>query len=145
MLKFESVGFSNHVKFYQGSKNHDRAYLVLELIEQYISNRTRIDEFTIEHVCPDSEMDGNAQIGNLIPLEEDLNHVCDNKSYKEKLGIYENSNFATARRLAKRIKKDNGNFDPRNRSVYLGKLLYENITNYVKEDNLLNLSFIKKG
>lgn len=145
MLKFESVGFSNHVKFYQGSKNHDRAYLVLELIEQYISNRTRIDEFTIEHVCPDSEMDGNAQIGNLIPLEEDLNHVCDNKSYKEKLGIYENSNFATARRLAKRIKNDNGNFDPRNRSVYLGKLLYENITNYVKEDNLLNLSFIKKG
>lgn len=136
MLKFEAVGFSNHIKFYQGSKNHDRAYLVLELIEQKLSGRTRIDEFTIEHVCADSQGEENAQIGNLIPLEESLNHRCDNMAVVQKLDIYEESNFATARKLAKRIEKDNKPFEPKKRSKYLGEMLYNEIFKFLNEDNI---------
>lgn len=136
MLKFEAVGFSNHIKFYQGSKNHDRAYLVLELIEQKISGRTRIDEFTIEHVCADSQGEENAQIGNLIPLEESLNHRCDNVAVVQKLDIYEESNFATARKLAKRIEKDHKPFEPKKRSKYLGEMLYNEILKFLNEDNI---------
>lgn len=136
MLKFEAVGFSNHVKFYQGSKNHDRAYLVLELIEQKLSGRTRIDDFTIEHVCADSHGEENAQIGNLIPLEESLNHRCDNLAVESKLDIYEESNFATARKLARRIKRTSNNFEPKQRSKYLGELMYNEIFKFLNEDNI---------
>lgn len=136
MLKFEAIGFSKHIKFYQGSKNHDRAYLVLELIEQKLSGKIRIDEFTIEHVCADFQGEENAQIGNLIPLEESLNHRCDNVAVVQKLDIYEESNFATARKLAKRIEKDNKPFEPKKRSKYLGEMLYNEIFNFLNEDNI---------
>lgn len=136
MLKFEAVGFSNHVKFYQGSKNHDRAYLVLELIEQKLSDRTRIDDFTIEHICADSQGEENAQIGNLIPLEESLNHRCDNLAVESKLDIYEESNFATARKLARRIKNASNGFEPKQRSKYLGEMLYNDIFKFLNEDNI---------
>lgn len=135
MLKFEAIGFSNHIKFYQGSKNHDRAYLVLELIEQKLSGRKRIDEFTIEHVCADSQGEQNAQIGNLIPLEESLNHRCNSLAVEYKLDIYEESNFATARKLAKHIIKDNNPFDPKKRSRYLGDMLYNDILCFLNESN----------
>lgn len=136
MLKFEAVGYSNHVKFYQGSKNKERAYLVLELIEQKLSKRTRIDEFTIEHVCPDSQGEENACIGNLIPLESTLNERCEDWAIKDKIGVYEDSNFATARNLAKRIEKENGVFDSKKRSHYLGSMIYDDIVNYLNEANI---------
>lgn len=136
MLKFEAVGYSNHVKFYQGSKNKERAYLVLELIEQKLSKRTRIDEFTIEHVCPDSQGEENACIGNLIPLEDSLNERCEDWAIKDKIGVYEDSNFATARKLAKRIEKENGLFDSKKRSHYLGSMIYDDIVNYLNEANI---------
>lgn len=136
MLKFEAIGYSNHVEFYQGSKNKERAYLVLELIEQKLSNRTRIDEFTIEHVNPDSQGEENARIGNLIPLEKGLNERCDNKTIQEKIEVYEDSNYATARKLAKRIENADGVFDSKKRSLYLGKMIYDDIVNYLNEENL---------
>lgn len=136
MLKFESIGYSNHVEFYQGSKNKERAYLVLELIEQKLSNRTRIDEFTIEHVNQDSQGEENARIGNLIPLEKGLNERCDNKTIQEKIEVYEDSNYATARKLAKRIENADGVFDSKKRSLYLGKMIYDDIVNYLNEENL---------
>lgn len=137
MLKFETIGFSKHVKFYQGSKNHDRAYLVLELIEQKLSGRTEIDDFTIEHVCADSQGEENAQIGNLIPLEDLLNHRGEDKTIEEKLTIYEDSNFATARKLVRRIMQANGSFNPKQRSKYLGEMLYNDIVNFLNEDNIV--------
>lgn len=137
MLKFEAIGFSKHVKFYQGSKNHDRAYLVLELIEQKLSGRTEIDDFTIEHVCADSQGEENAQIGNLIPLEDLLNQRGEDKTIEEKLAIYEDSNFATARKLARRIMQANESFNPKLRSKYLGEMLYNDIVNFLNEDNIV--------
>lgn len=136
MLKFESIGYSNHVKFYQGSKNKERAYLVLELIEQKMSDRTKIDEFTIEHVCPDSQGEENACIGNLIPLEKGLNDRCEDNIVQDKIKIYEDSGFSTARKLAKRIEKDDGIFDSKKRSSYLGKMIYDDIVNYLNEGNI---------
>ena len=136
MLKFESIGYSNHVKFYQGSKNKERAYLVLELIEQKMSDRTKIDEFTIEHVCPDSQGEENACIGNLIPLEKGLNDRCEDNIVQDKIKIYEDTGYSTARKLAKRIEKDDGIFDSKKRSSYLGKMLYDDIVNYLNEGNI---------
>ena len=139
MLKFEAIGFSKHVKFYQGSKNHDRAYLVLELIEQKLSGRTEIDDFTIEHVCADSQGEENAQIGNLIPLEDVLNQRGEDKTIEEKLAIYEDSNFATARKLARRIMQANESFNPKLRSKYLGEMLYNDIVNFLNEYDIICL------
>lgn len=136
MLKFEAIGYSNHVEFYQGSKNKERVCLVLELIEQKLSNRTKVDEFTIEHVCPDSQGEENACIGNLVPLEKGLNERCKAKNVQEKIIIYKDSNFATARKLANRIEKRNGIFDSKKRSSYLGKMLYDDIVNYLNEENV---------
>ena len=104
--------------------------------EQKLSNRTRIDEFTIEHVNPDSQGEENARIGNLIPLEKGLNERCDNKTIQEKIEVYDDSNYATARKLAKRIENADGVFDSKKRSLYLGKMIYDDIVNYLNEENL---------
>lgn len=81
--------------------------------------------------------ESNAQIGNLSPLEESLNHRCDNLAVEDKFGIYEESNFATARKLAKRILKNNGSFDPKKRSKYLGEMLYNDIFQFLNENNII--------
>lgn len=43
-------------------------------------------------------------IGNLMPLEENLNRLCKDKPLHEKLSIYERSNFSTARNVSNRYK-----------------------------------------
>ena len=59
--------------------------------------------------------------------------LCHAVEYK--LDIYEESNFATARKLAKHIIKDNNHFDPKKRSRYLGDMLYNDILCFLNESN----------
>ena len=73
---FKNVGWSNHWGLYKDSKNKNRCHLVLGVIEKYISNRDVNMEVTIEHIKPDCENIENAQIGNLLLLERDLNERC---------------------------------------------------------------------
>lgn len=123
---FKNVGYSNHVDVYKGEENKETTKLVLKLIEEYISQSTITDDFTIEHILPDSEnSEENCQIGNLIPLEENLNNKCKDKSIKDKFPLYDKSKFSSARGIKSRY--SNKEFNAESRTEYLSKLVYNNI------------------
>ena len=84
-----------------------------------------VQERAGELVLPDSDGIANAQIGNLIPLEDALNRSCANKSLTAKCDFYEKSSFTSARGIATRFREKP--FDPSKRTEYLAKLMYNNI------------------
>ena len=122
---FKNVGWSNHWGIYKDSKSKERCQLILEIIEKYVSNREVNMPVTIEHILPDCERIENAQIGNLFYLEETLNRQCANKPLSEKLDIYEKSSLSSPRGFAQRYR--NKSFNPEDRTVFLAKLIYNNI------------------
>lgn len=85
---FDNLEWSNHTEIFRDSKDKERVRLVLEIIEKYMSQRSDIGKFTIEHILPDSEGEQNAHIGNLIPLEQKLNEKCKTKKLEQKRWQY---------------------------------------------------------
>ena len=122
---FKNVGWSNHYDLYKGEKNKTRVQIILEVIELFVSQAHNAHDFTVEHILPDSDGITNAQIGNLIPLEDALNRSCANKSLTDKCGFYEKSSFTSARGIATRFREKP--FDPSKRTEYLARLMYNNI------------------
>lgn len=122
---FKNVGWSNHYDLYKGEKNKTRVQIILEAIELFVSQAHNAHDFTVEHILPDSDGITNAQIGNLIPLEDALNRSCANKSLTDKCDFYEKSSFTSARGIATRFREKP--FDPSKRTEYLAKLMYNNI------------------
>lgn len=124
---FKNVGWSNHWGLYKDSKNKNRCHLVLGVIEKYISNRDVNMEVTIEHIKPDCENIENAQIGNLLLLERDLNERCADKCMEEKIAIYDESSLMCPKGFSKRYR--NKEFKPVERTEFLARLVYNNILN----------------
>lgn len=124
---FKLIGYSNHSEFYHDNKNRQRVVMALTILEQIKSGRVEVPEFTIEHILPDSVDRGNAMIGNLVPLEADLNRQCDDKSLTDKFVIYNSSNFTTARNVANRYGGDEGSFNIATRSNRMADELYNEI------------------
>lgn len=122
---FMTVGWSHHNNIYEGEKNKTRVQTVLEIVERYHNHGICIDGFTIEHFMPDGESNNNGQIGNLIPLEDDLNRKCNGKSIAEKLKIYSDSSYRSARNFAKRYQDKE--FDPIKRTQFMAIEVYEEI------------------
>lgn len=129
---FRNLGWSNHTEMFKGDKNKKRVQITLEIIEQFVSQRFGVSEYTIEHILPDSESDENAHIGNLIPLESKLNKKCGNENLETKFEIYEESFFASARGINKRYKGKK--FDVQKRTDYLCRLVYNNILELTQLD-----------
>lgn len=128
---FKLIGYSNHCEYYHDSKNKQRAAMALTILEQIKSGRADIPEFTIEHILPDSQDRENAIIGNLMPLEESINGLCDNKTLGEKISLYENSNFTTVRNVAKRYRNDVSAFNIDSRTTRMADELYNEIERIV--------------
>ena len=122
---FNNVGWSHHDSIYEGEKNKTRVQTILEVFERHINFGHCSDEFTIEHVLLDSAGTENGQIGNLIPLEDELNRRCVGKELSEKMSIYRESQYATARKLSERY--SDKVFDPYKRTAYMAKEFYRNI------------------
>lgn len=122
---FKNVGWSHHSSIYEGEKNKTRAQTVLEVFERYKNNGVCDENFTIEHILPDSESIENGMIGNLIPLEEHLNARCKDKPFEEKVPIYAQSEYNSSRMLSKRY--SGGEFDPKIRTEYMAEEFYNNI------------------
>ena len=122
---FLNVGWSDHHDLYRGEKNKNRVQIILEVIEKFMSQSRTVHDFTIEHIIPDSAGIENAQIGNLIPLERWLNDRCGALPISEKIPIYSESGFTTARGIAQRYMKEE--FVPAKRTEFLAKLMYNNI------------------
>ncbi len=132
--EFKNIGWSKKDNIYSGDKNKTRVQTILEIIEKFMSQKTVIEEFSIEHILPDADGIENAQIGNLIPLEARLNELCANKNAEEKNKIYKESNFVTARNLATRITE--GKFDATKRTEFLARLIYNNVLELEQYDFL---------
>lgn len=125
---FKLMGYSNHCKYYHDKRSKQRVEVALNLLEQIKSGRTDIPSFTIEHILPDSQDRRNASIGNLMPLEENLNGSCQDKQLSEKILIYKKSNFVTARNVADRYEQDVNKFKIELRSDAMADELYNKIT-----------------
>ena len=128
---FKLIGYSNHCEYYHDSKNKQRAEMSLTILEQIKSGRVDIPEFTIEHILPDSQDRENAIIGNLIPLEENINRSCKDKSLEDKISLYENSYFTTARNVANRYRNDVSAFNIDSRTTRMADELYNEIERIV--------------
>jgi len=124
---FKLIGYSNHCEYYHDNKNKQRAELALNILEQIKSGCVEVPSFTIEHILPDSQDRGNAVVGNLMPLEENLNRLCDNKPLNEKIPLYDRSNFSTARNVASRYRDRIANFNVNSRSDAMADELYNEI------------------
>lgn len=122
---FKNIGWSNHWGIYKDSKSKERCQLILEIIEKYVASREINMPVTIEHILPDCERIENAQIGNLFYLEENLNRQCATKPLEQKIDIYDKSSLASPKGFAKRYR--NKTFNPADRTVFLAKLIYNNI------------------
>lgn len=128
---FKLIGYSNHCEYYHDSKNKQRAAMALTILEQIKSGRVDITEFTIEHILPDSQDRKNAIIGNLIPLEENINRSCKDKSLEDKISLYENSYFTTARNVANRYRNNVSAFNIDSRTTCMADELYNEIERIV--------------
>ena len=122
---FKTVGWSHSKSIYEGDKNKERVQTVLEVLERYKNHGNFCNDFTIEHVLPDSKKLSNGQIGNLIPLEDVINNKCKDKAIDQKLPIYKQSSFATARSFADRYQ--NSTFDPDKRTELMAEQFYDEI------------------
>ena len=123
--KFKTLGWSNHYDFYRDIKNKERVKTVLELLENYYTGIDVLDDFTLEHILPDSQDTTNALIGNIIPLENNYNKNCKDKSFVDKLPYYAKSKYKLARNIAERY--NNKEFDPYDRMNYLAETIYKKI------------------
>ena len=132
---FKDIGWSHNNGYYDGDNNKDKVKTVLETLEYHLSGKCD-EDFSIEHVLPDSDDNQiNGQIGNLIPLESSLNERCADKPILNKLPIYKESNFKTARNFAERIEKNDGYFEIEKRTSFLAQIFYDDILNL---NNLLD-------
>lgn len=124
---FSTIGYSNHFKFYNDKKETEKAKLVLEIYEEYLGNKN-IEEFTIEHIFPDSKGEENSNIGNLLPLEKELNEKCDDLPLTEKIIFYKKSNFKSVQKFVSRFEKDLSKCSIENRLKHLAEDFYKMIS-----------------
>lgn len=126
LTAFQNLGYSNHTAVFSTDTKKKKVKTVLWLLEEHWGNRNYNCDFTIEHILPDSQSEENAHIGNLLPLEKELNQRCDNKSLQEKQIIYKESMMYSVRKfLQTREKKPD--FDLEDRTRRLAKVFYEEI------------------
>lgn len=125
---FKNVGWSHHDNIYNGKNNKERVRAVLEILERYKNFGKCDDQFTIEHIYPDSESTEFGQIGNLLPLEKELNERCRNKMVEEKITIYEESSYRTTRNFSKYYRDKE--FIPEKRTEYMAREFYNDILKF---------------
>ena len=128
---FKLIGYSNHCDFYHDNKNKQKAEMALRILEQIKSGQVEVPTFTIEHILLDSQNRENALVGNLMPLEENLNSLCGDKSLEDKIHIYERSNFTTARNVANRYADNAVGFNINSRGSAMADDLYNEISRIV--------------
>lgn len=128
---FRLIGYSNHCEYYHDNKNRQRAEMALNILEQIKSGRVEVPEFTIEHILPDSQDRANAIIGNLMPLEENINRSCEDQPLEDKIPLYYNSIYTTARNVAERYGNDVATFNVNSRTTHMADELYNEIDRIV--------------
>lgn len=101
-------------------------YAIQKLNALFDKSEVFSDVSSIEHIYPENDDDITFNIGNLILLEEKLNHKAGCLSYPDKKTIYEESNFAWINQFA----NDNEEWKAsniENRAKELAKIYYTDI------------------
>ena len=102
IIAVKKLGYSSskHTLF-TGSQKSNRMKIVIDILEDYFGGVTDSD-YTLEHIIPDSNDDEHVvQLGNILPLEEELNQECKNKPISEKIEIYKKSKFKLTQNFVK--------------------------------------------
>lgn len=126
---FQNIGWSNHQGFYNDEHKKRQVQAVLELIETIKLGHAPVEAFTIEHVLPDAQAPENALIGNLLPLERNLNEKCKDKVLTEKLPYYKRSQFKTTIEFAERY--ENQTFEAQKRAEFMAKMVWDKVKSYM--------------
>lgn len=126
---FQNIGWSNHLKVFKDEKNKKMVSLILKLYEQKLKKSSEdIGDFSIEHILPDSEKkEENAQLGNLLPLEKELNDKCANRPLNEKITFYKKSNYRMVLNFVNRYEGKLKKFNPKTRLDVLAKDFYNDL------------------
>lgn len=125
---FSTIGYSNCFKFYHDGKEAEKTKLVLETYERYLGAKDALEKYTIEHILPDSDGEQNSNIGNLLPLEENLNKRCKNLPLEEKITIYKESSFKSVQKFVKTYENKTNTFEVEKRMSHLADEFYNMIT-----------------
>ncbi|TKJ93531.1 hypothetical protein PaeCFBP13512_03855 [Paenibacillus sp. CFBP13512] len=128
-----STQFSNKLIF---SEEHTKEKKTIQYffkrLELYLIKNNEIDilNMSLEHITPQSKAsDVEYTIGNLIPLDPDLNSKCGSKDFKIKLDHYKNSNFLSVKKFIEEVgdKQVWDKADINHRTDQLAKLAFEEI------------------
>lgn len=125
---FKNLAYSNCCKGYSGSRCKTKVFAVLEYYEQIKNPRCNIeqDEFTIEHVLPDSQSQDNIYIGNLFLLEKSLNEKCGAKPIIDKIPFYKESCLVVPKHVADEI--ESSGFNMNDRATNMAKEIYDSFS-----------------
>lgn len=124
---FQNIGWSKINEFHKDISQKHRAQVALETLESIESGSLYVPPYTIEHLNPDSEDRKNANIGNLVLLEEGANGKNANKPFKEKVERYQDSGFKTARNVYKRYHDNPDSLDVDVRAKKMAEAIYKHI------------------
>lgn len=120
---FSTLGWSHKHAIYKDMKHKEQCRVVLELLEQSQSGQNLVDDYTIEHIMPDSLEEQSASIGNLLLLEKHLNTRCKNLPLCDKIPIYLESRFSTTRSFAKHYSTHE--FSIQGRRDYMAQMVFD--------------------
>lgn len=129
-IAVKKMGYSSskHTLF-TGSQKSNKLKIVLDILEDYFGGKVDID-YTLEHIIPDSNDDEHVvQIGNIIPLEEELNKQCKDKSIPEKIEIYKKSKFKLTQNFAMEYDHTFNIDSVKERTELLSEILFNKILN----------------
>ena len=129
--------YSNHWKAYSDNRKRENVRAIFEIIERELGYEGPFDNFNIEHCVPDADSEKNAHIGNLMLLEERINHDhCKGKPLDQKIQYYRSSALMLPNRMAEENPTGNRiNFDER--SSWIAELLHSYITKVRVEEPAL--------
>lgn len=134
---FLSIGWSKINDYHKDTSQKRRAQIALETLESIETGAWNFAPYTIEHLNPDSDDRKNANIGNLVLLEQRINEKNGNKSLVEKIDSYMDSGFKTARNFYKRYHENPDGFIINVRADKMAEKIYNQIRE--KENALLAL------
>lgn len=124
---FQELNWSKKSNANNDNNEKHKIQLVLELYEQAIRKNNSSLEFTIEHILPDAQSIDNANIGNMLPLEKDLNEKCKDKSLKDKIPFYKKSSFKAVQNFVSRYKGEEDSFNIDERRADLSADFYDKV------------------
>lgn len=134
---FQSIGWSKINEYHRDTNQKRRAQIALETLETIETGIWYFGDYSIEHLNPDSENRNNANIGNLVLLEPEINDKNGSKSFEEKVDSYQDSRFKIARNIYHRYHVAPHSLNIITRSEAMAKKIFENIIS--QRDSLLSL------